>query len=80
MRAGWVAGVTRGLVLDLAREHGVATHVQAVSIDDLLGADEVVLINSVIGVWPVAKLDRKTWPVGPMTARIREWLQSADDR
>jgi len=75
-----VAGVTRGLVLELARENGVATHVQAVSIDDLLGSDEVFLINSVIGVWPVAQLDCKTWPVGPVTAQVRKWLQSADDR
>ena len=75
-----VAGVTREMVIELARENKIDTRIAAVSIDDLLAADELFLVNSVIGVWSIAALDRRTWIPGPITTRVGGWLKHAQDR
>ena len=72
-----VAGVQRELVIELARSNNIPVRIASVSIDELLCADELFLVNSVIGVWQIAALDRKTWNAGPMTAQIRRWINDA---
>lgn len=74
-----VAGVQRELTLELAQANKVPTRIASVSIDELLAADELFLVNSVIGVWQIAALDRKTWNAGPMTAQIRRWIDDAQN-
>ena len=75
-----VAGVQRELVIELARSNDIRVRIANVSIDELLAADELFLLNSVIGVWQIAAFDRKTWNPGPMTAQIRRWTEQAQDR
>jgi 4-amino-4-deoxychorismate lyase len=75
-----VAGVTRELVLELARINNIPTRIASLSIDDLLDAEELFLVNSVIGVWQITGLERKSWNAGPLTAQIRRWLNHAQDR
>jgi 4-amino-4-deoxychorismate lyase len=75
-----VAGVTRELVLELARVNNIPVRVATLSIDDLLDAEELFLVNSVIGVWQIAGLERKSWNAGALTAQIRFWLKHAQDR
>lgn len=65
-----VAGVVRGLVLDLARERGMPVEEARILPAELLRADELFLTNSVIGVWPVCELDGRAFPVGGFT----RWL------
>ncbi len=72
-----VAGVMRDLVSELALSHGIALETAALGIDDLLAADEVFLVNSVIGLWPVAALNRKTWRVGALSAQLQRWIGDA---
>lgn len=72
-----VAGVQRALVLELARTQGVAAAEATVSIDQLLGADELFLVNSVIGVWQIATLDRRAWGTGKLTTVVKHWLEDA---
>jgi len=72
-----IAGVMRGLVLELAARHRVPVDITVISIDDLLAADEVFLVNSVIGLWPVAALNRKTWTVGALCAQFQHWINDA---
>ena len=74
-----VAGVTRALVLELARENGLAARIDEICIDDLLAAEAVLLVNSVIGVWQVAALDRKTWRRSIFSDQIGKWLEGARD-
>src|SRR5688572_22335901 len=52
-------GVTRSIVLDLAREEGVETRIGSIDVIQVLAADEVFLTNSVMGVMPVCRLQRK---------------------
>lgn len=75
-----VAGVQRELVLELARDNNIPVRSAAVGMNELLQADEVFLVNSVIGVWQIAALERKVWNAGPLTAQIRRWIEHAQDR
>lgn len=40
--------------------------------DDLAAADEVLLLNSLVGVLPVSRVNRRPVPVGPVAAHLRE--------
>ncbi len=49
-------GITREVVIETAQELGIGTSKQQLTIDDVLGADEVFLTNSSWGVLPVIGL------------------------
>jgi 4-amino-4-deoxychorismate lyase len=74
-----VAGVARERILDAAARHGTACRVERIPLERLLEADEVVLVNSVVGVWPVRECFGRTWRPGPTAARMRQWLDEAND-
>lgn len=62
-----VAGVMRGLVLDAARDLGMPVEEARIIPEKGLNADEMFITNSIIGLWPVSRLDGKEFPVGAMT-------------
>jgi 4-amino-4-deoxychorismate lyase len=73
-----VAGVIRERVLELAEGLGVRSEVRPVSVDELRGADEVFLSNSVIGIWPVARLvdtDGREFPGSRFAGLFRHELE-----
>ncbi|MEM7624900.1 MAG: aminotransferase class IV [Planctomycetota bacterium] len=77
LRAPVLPGVTRAAVTELAHEAGVAVMRKMLTVEDLLGADEVMLTNSGWGVLPVTKVEQKTigdGKVGPMTEALRVGL------
>ena len=74
-----VAGVQRELVIGLARSNNIPARLANLSIDDLLAADELFLVNSVIGVWQIAEFGGKSWAPGQMTAQVRRWIGHAQD-
>jgi branched-subunit amino acid aminotransferase/4-amino-4-deoxychorismate lyase len=68
-------GVTRAIVLDLARNQGIPVAERACWIDDLLNASEVFITNAVMEVMPVSRLERH--PVadaklGPITRQLAD--------
>jgi len=69
-----VAGVTRERIMAAAKEHEVRCDVAEIRLDRLLAAQEVMLVNSLIGVWQVRQLDDSTWAPGPVAATVRQWL------
>lgn len=71
-----VAGVMRGVVLDAAAALGVPLEETRLVPDDLFGADELFLTNSVIGLWPIRRIESRDVPVGPVTKEISRWLTS----
>ena len=75
-----VAGVQRELVIELASINNIPARIANVSIDELLTADELFLVNSVIGVWQIAEFGGRSWSPGPMTTQVRRWLDQAQDR
>lgn len=66
-----VAGVMRAELLEQAQALGIDCQVGDVQMDELLGADEVFLCNSLYGVWPVLELQGRHWPVGPLTRKLQ---------
>ena len=74
-----VAGVQRERVMKWASVYGVACRVGHWSLEDVLAADEVFLVNSVIGLWPVRRLQQRNWLLHPLSRRIGEWLNHAAD-
>ena len=55
-----VKGVIRQKIID----HFPAISIQSISIDMLFKAQEVFLCNSLIGVWPVTKIDEQEFRIG----------------
>jgi len=74
-----VAGVQRARVMDWAASNDMSFRVGKLSLDDVLAADEVFLVNSVIGLWPVCQLRERNWRQHPISLQIGEWLSNATD-
>lgn len=71
-----VAGVTRERILEVAPQLGLQPRVDRISLDTLLAADEVVLCNSVIGVWQVRSLGGHGWQGGTLAQRLQQQLDN----
>lgn len=69
-----VSGVTRERLLEAAPQLGYACAVTTVDLDTLLSADELVICNSLIGVWQVRQLDEHRWPAGALAEQLRTLL------
>jgi len=65
-----VAGVMRQWILNRARELGIETAELTMTIETLEQSDEVFLCNSLIGIWPVARIADAAVEVGPVTRRL----------
>ena len=55
-------GITRATVIELAVELGIPIRERELTVEDLLGADEVFLTNSLMEIMPVVRIQRE--PVG----------------
>jgi branched-chain amino acid aminotransferase len=72
---GILEGVTRGLVLSLARKAGIATAERTFGPEELAQADECFITNSTIEVMPVTTIDKRSvgdGMPGPVTRRLME--------
>lgn len=65
-----VSGIMRGRVVDIAQEAGMAVHICSVTQQDVLAADELFMTNSLMGLRPVSRLEKREYPVGPVTLRL----------
>lgn len=63
-------GVTRRVVMDLAREAGIHVETGRYRPDRLEDADELFLTNTTREVWPVAQFDEREVGGGPVTQRL----------
>ncbi len=73
-----VAGVTRARVIDLAKQAGVTCRVEAVSLQRVLDADAMFVVNSLIGLWPVARLAERSWTPNALSKQVAQWLKADD--
>lgn len=73
--AGILAGVTRNVVINLAKEHGVVTHESSLTKHDVYVADECFLTGSAAEVIPVVKVDTRvigTGKPGPLSKKLKQ--------
>ena len=61
---GLLPGVTRGVVVDLARREGIACDEAPFAPEDLQGADEVFLTSTGMEVLPVTRVDGRPIEIG----------------
>lgn len=75
-----VAGVMRSIIIDLAKAAGIPLEISVLSRQDMQQADELFVCNSLIGIWPVVRVeDLGDYPVGAITRRLQTLLQHYDD-
>lgn len=76
-----LGGITRGVVLTVAREAGIAAYEKNFSLTDVYGADEAFVTGTFAGVVPVRQVDGRSIGDGrPMTERLRRLYLDAVDR
>ncbi len=74
-----VAGVTRDRVIAAAARRGLACPVEHIGLERVLQAQEVLLVNSLIGAWQVRELGDRVWTAGGLVSKLRQWLDEEDD-
>jgi 4-amino-4-deoxychorismate lyase len=78
LSASGVAGVTRQRLMQLAPKLGYSIEVRPLRLSELMDADEVLMCNSLFGVWQVRHLSSHSWKAGTLAARLRELLKEQD--
>ena len=66
-------GIARGVVFEIAADEGIECCEAALTINDLLDAEEVFLTNAIMQVMPVSRIEKSDineGKVGPMTMRM----------
>ncbi len=79
-----VAGVQRDRVIDWARENNVPCKIKSLNLSELTVADELFLVNSVVGLWPVCELmdqngQTAIWRQFPVCRQVQKWLNRANN-
>ena len=68
-----LGGITRGLVIEIAREAGITAIEKDFSLTDVYGADEAFVTGTFAGIIPVREIDgRKLTCAGPTVERLRK--------
>ena len=70
-----VSGVQRELVIDCAKRHGIQCKISPIPLNYLLLADEIFLVNSVFGLWPVREMPGYNREHHPIAQAIQNWIQ-----
>jgi branched-chain amino acid aminotransferase len=65
-------GLTRQRVIKLLRADGIAVHEVSLTVEDFRRADEIFVTGNIAKVMPVARLDERILPPGPIVAKARE--------
>lgn len=76
-------GITRGIVLDLCREHGIPAAETRVSLSEAYAADECFTTGTVGELVPAVEIDGRTigdGDEGPVTGRLRELYRELTER
>jgi 4-amino-4-deoxychorismate lyase len=74
-----VAGVTRERVMEAAASRGMVCREEQLTWQRVLDAQEVLLVNSVVGAWQVRECGNHRWEPGGLIGRVREWLDEEED-
>ena len=73
-----VAGVQRARVMSWATQHHMPLQVRDVSLEEVLHADELFVVNSIVGLWPLRELEKSRWAEFPIATKIRQSLERED--
>lgn len=74
LKLSGVEGIIKAIIQQLCAENGLMYSEKNYTRDELLLADEVFICNSIIGIWPVNKIDEINLAVGAVTEQLQQWL------
>lgn len=74
-----VAGIMRSIILEQAERLSLPVKICNLDMEDLLLADEVLVCNSLIGIWPVIAVDGRPYRKGEITRRMQQQIQAGED-
>ncbi|MEN8106843.1 MAG: aminodeoxychorismate lyase [Pseudomonadota bacterium] len=74
-----VAGIMRTIVMEMAEQQGIPLKITILPLAMLEQADEVFVTNSLIGIWPVSRIDAMTFIKGPVTTALQTALEQVQD-
>jgi len=74
LKCGCMDGITRKVIFDLAKKYNIKIYEGKFSLQDLYKADEAFLTNSLIGVMPVAPIEKKRIAKGSKLFRMTEFF------
>jgi 4-amino-4-deoxychorismate lyase len=72
-----VAGIQRERVMAWSHQHGMALQVRNIRLEEALLADELFIVNSVFGLWPIRQFGTANelglchWNHFPLATKIR---------
>lgn len=72
-----VAGILRGLIMEFAQMIKLPLFEQSIDQTAVLQADELFVSNSVIGIWPIKRLEGQVFKVGIVTRHLQDLLNAA---
>lgn len=75
-----IAGVIRSIIINLAQKNGIPCNVGRFTMEQLLLADEIFMTNSLIGIWPVRRLNRQPFLPGILTPKMINLLNDERKR
>lgn len=74
-----VAGVQRDRVMEWAAQHKMPVQVRDLELDEVVKADELFVVNSIIVLWPIRELEQHRWTAFPVSHRIRQYLEEHEE-
>ena len=74
---GGIKGILRKMVIDFARHNNIRLIEKPFDNREVLSADELFVTNSVIGIWPVKRLDQQCFGIGGITRKMQQWYAQA---
>jgi branched-chain amino acid aminotransferase len=78
--AGILMGITRASILEIAGDLGIEARVAPISVDDVLGADELFFTGTAVEVTAIREVDGRVMSggkPGPVTRRIQQTFNEA---
>lgn len=69
---GILDGITRSIVIKIAKRDGIEVNEGKFTREDLYSAEEVFITNTTLEVMPVSKVDDKEFPVGNITRLLHK--------
>lgn len=67
-----VSGITRQQIQSHAKAMKLKTAIESMDLNQLLAADEVIICNSLYGVWQVRSLASQSWSKQPLANNLRK--------
>ena len=56
-----VAGVQRDRVIEWSKQNNMPLEIRNIGLDEVMQADELFVVNSIIGLWPIRELEQRRW-------------------